>query len=70
MGIDIDPVSLHGDEVLEAQPFVDRDHDIVDIVECVLATAQPRTAQAGSGTWVTVRHARGQGNPVDQIIPA
>ncbi|MEO8959145.1 MAG: hypothetical protein ABI304_09385, partial [Rudaea sp.] len=57
-----------GHEVLEAKPFADRDHDIVDSAECVLATPQTRTEQAGSGTWATVRYAREQGQPVDLII--
>jgi len=57
------------DEVLEAKAHIDRDHDIVDSVEYMLATPLQRDEQTRSGTWTTVRYARKQNRPTDVILP-
>lgn len=49
------------DEVREAKPFIERDHDIVDETEAMLATPLTWEEQTRSGTWTTVRYARKQG---------
>jgi hypothetical protein len=49
------------DEVLEAKPFIERDHDIVDATEVMLATPLTYGETVRSGTWTTVRYARKQG---------
>lgn len=56
------------DEVLEAKPFIKRDHDIVDSAEKMIAT--PAGAeQVRSGTWTTVRYAKKQGKDIRIIMP-
>jgi len=49
------------DEVREPKPFIERDHDIVDETEVMLATPLTHEEIARSGTWTTVRYARKQG---------
>jgi hypothetical protein len=49
------------DEVREAKPFIERDHDIVDETEAMLATPLTYEETARSGTWTTVRYARKKG---------
>jgi hypothetical protein len=49
------------DEVREAKPFIERDHDIVDETEIMLATPLTHEETIRSGTWTTVRYARKQG---------
>jgi hypothetical protein len=57
------------DETLEAKPFVDRDHDIVDVSERLIATPLTRQEQLRSGTWTTVRYARKVGRIIDLVLP-
>jgi hypothetical protein len=49
------------DEVREAKPFIERDHDIVDETEVMLATPLTCAEQVRSGTWTTIRYAKKQG---------
>lgn len=48
------------DEIREAKPSLNRNHDIVD--ECEFLIAAPKTAveQLRSGTWSTIRYAKNQ----------
>jgi hypothetical protein len=55
-------------EVLEAKPFIERDHDIVDVTETMLATPLTYEEQARSGTWTTVRYAKKQGRVEGQSL--
>jgi hypothetical protein len=57
------------DATLEAKPHIDRDHDIVDAVDHMLATPLQREEINRSGTWTTVRYARKQNRPLDVILP-
>ena len=57
------------DEVREAKPFIERDHDIVDETERMLATPLTRVEQTRSGTWTTVRYARKMDRQIDLILP-
>ena len=49
------------DEVLEAKPFIERDHNIVNATEVMLATPLTHGEITRSGTWTTVRYAKKQG---------
>src|SRR5579863_9520966 len=49
------------DEVREAKPFIERDHDIVDETEMMLATPLTHEELTRSGTWTTVRYAKKRG---------
>lgn len=57
------------DETLEAKPFIERDREIVDAVEHMLATPLSREEVIRSGTWTTVRYARKVGRQIDLILP-
>jgi hypothetical protein len=78
-GLANDPTNLEyrsefaqNDEVLEAKPFIDRDRDIVDVTEHIVATPRTRIDETPSlsGTWATVRYARKREKPVCLILPA
>jgi|SRR5271157_6397207 len=56
------------DETLGAKPFIDRDHDIVDATETMLATPLTYEEQNRSGTWTTVRYAKKQGRVEGQSL--
>jgi len=67
-GLGKDPANLQfrsdwsgSDETLEAKPYIDRDHDIVDATELMIATPLTYGEQTRSGTWTTVRYAKAQG---------
>jgi len=47
--------------VREAKPFIERDHDIVDETEAMIAVSRTYEEQTRSGTWTTVRYAKAQG---------
>jgi hypothetical protein len=49
------------DEVREAKPFIERDRDIVNETEAMLATPMTWEEQTRSGTWTTIRYAKKQG---------
>lgn len=57
------------DEVLEAKLHLDRDHDIVDAVDYMLATPLTREERTRSGTWTTVRYARTKNLLMEVILP-
>jgi hypothetical protein len=76
-GLAKDPANLKyrsewtgSDETLEAKPFIERDHDIVDVTERMVATPLTREEQLRSGTWTTVRYARTQNRLIDLVLPA
>ncbi len=60
---------MGNDRVMEAKPFADRDRDIVNATDRLLASPRTRLEEIGSGTWATVRYAQGLGKPVDLILP-
>ncbi len=56
------------DETRPPKPYLERDRDIVDETDILIATpAGPETLR--SGTWATIRHARKTGKPVLIINP-
>lgn len=44
--------------VLQAKPYLERNHDIVDAVDFMFATPGEINEQLRSGTWATIRYAR------------
>lgn len=58
-----------GDTVWQPLPYLERNHDIVD--ECDVLIAAPKTPneELRSGTWATVRYARRIGRPVNILTP-
>lgn len=57
------------DEVREPKPFLERDHNIVDETNPLIATPKGMTEELRSGTWATIRYARKQGKQVIIIYP-
>ena len=57
------------DETRDPKPFVARDRDIVDETERMVAAPLTGAEQARSGTWTTVRYARGLGRKVEVLAP-
>jgi hypothetical protein len=45
-------------QVLRPKPYIQRNHDIVDAVEMLIATPRQFDEVARSGTWATIRYAR------------
>lgn len=56
-------------EVREPAPYLERDHNIVDDCQEVLATPAQRFEILRSGTWATIRYARKIGKRVTVIYP-
>ena len=51
------------------RPYLERNHDIVDACDVLVAAPGEREEQLRSGTWATVRYARKQGKVVYIIYP-
>jgi len=45
-------------EVKDAKEYLDRNHDIVDSSDVMIATPEQDTEQVRSGTWATIRYAK------------
>ena len=57
-----------GHKTLPPRPYIQRNHDIVDAVELIVAIpAGPEITR--SGTWATIRYARKTGIPIYVINP-
>lgn len=59
----------HGDQVLPPKSYLQRNHDIVDASEVLLACPKTRTEELRSGTWATIRYARSLGREVVIMNP-
>ena len=59
---------VRADEVLPARDYLDRNRDIVDAAEVLLALPSG-PERLRSGTWATVRYARRTGRPVEVRLP-
>ena len=53
-----------GDEFKEPEPYITRDHKIVDGTECLIGTPLQNDEILRSGTWATIRYGRKTGKPV------
>lgn len=58
-----------GDETRHPRPYKDRNYDIVDDTDVLIATPSHPNEILQSGTWQTIRHARKTGKPVVVINP-
>lgn len=55
---------IHG-----VKPYLDRNCDIVDAAEVLVACPSTRAEQLRSGTWATVRYARKTGKILRMVMP-
>lgn len=53
-----------------AKPYIERNHDIVDETQHLIATPHTAIEKARSGTWATVRYSRKLGKSREVIGPA
>lgn len=60
---------LYYDFTYDAKPYLERNHDIVDAVDYMLATPKEFTEQLRSGTWSTIRYAKKMKKPLTIIYP-
>lgn len=59
-----------GDVILPQREYQDRNHDIVDATDYLIATPDSYTEKfRGSGTWATIRYAVKKGKTVYVIYP-
>lgn len=59
----------HELELREPKPYLDRNRDIVDESDLLIACPKETTEQVKGGTWYTVRYARSVGKPITIIWP-
>lgn len=55
---------------MEAKPYLDRNRDIVDATDGMIATPGEAVEQVRSGTWSTVRYALRKGRKVSLVLPS
>ena len=58
-----------GGLVKDRKPYLERNHDIVDSVDLLIAAPRTSEEQLRSGTWSTVRYARKIGKSIVIITP-
>lgn len=56
--------------IMEPKPYLERNHDIVDAIDLLIACPKDGVERMRSGTWATVRYARTKGIPVAIIYPS
>lgn len=54
---------------LSAKPALERNHDIVDAADIMIATPKERREVLRSGTWATIRYCKKMGKIVHVIYP-
>lgn len=59
----------HGDFTYPVQPFLDRNHQMVDMTDLTIATPKEAQPVLRSGTWATFRYSMGQLKPTVLIQP-
>lgn len=59
----------NGVTILKAKDYLDRNHDIVDATDFLIATPDGYKEKLRSGTWATIRYAQKQGKIVAVIWP-
>lgn len=60
---------LHGDETRESKPYIERNHDIVDETDVLIAAPNSMTERLRSGTWATIRYATKIGKQIYIVYP-
>jgi hypothetical protein len=60
---------VEGDGIEEPKPYLQRNRDIVDVVDALIAAPGEFEEQLRSGTWATVRYARARPKPVWVVLP-
>lgn len=55
--------------LLPWKPFLERNYDIVDVCEALIAAPRTLYEERRSGTWATIRYARKIGRPVIILDP-
>ena len=58
-----------GDEERIARPYLERNHDIVNESDLLIATPGETEEQLRSGTWATIRFARKRHKPIFLVFP-
>ena len=58
-----------GDFVYPPKPYLERNHDIVDVIDKLIATPYEFKEQLRSGTWATIRYATKKHKRVVVIYP-
>jgi len=59
----------HSEHILKPKPYLERNHDIVDAVDVLIATPRTNHEELRSGTWATIRYALSKGKKVIVIYP-
>lgn len=59
-----------GDVNLLEKPYLERNHDIIDVCDLLIATPKEEDEQLRSGTWATVRYARKQKKSIYIVFPS
>lgn len=58
-----------GDDSRAPKPYLDRNRDIVDETDVLVAAPADMTEQPKGGTWYTIRYARKQGRVINIVWP-
>lgn len=61
---------LSAPHIFPSKPYIERNHDIVDETEAMIATPATSKMELRSGTWATVRYAVRMGRPVLVVWPS
>ncbi len=56
-------------QVLRPKPYLQRNHDIVDACDMLIATPRTKEEVLRSGTWATIRYAHKQHKDIAIILP-
>lgn len=56
-------------ELRAEKPYLERNRDIVNETDCMIATPSGRTEMVRSGTWATIRYARKVSKPLTIVYP-
>lgn len=67
--VDVKRAFCDFDVALPPRPYIDRNHDIVDACDFLLATPRGYVEELRSGTWATIRYARKIGTALRIIYP-
>lgn len=67
--VDTKRAFCYSDETLPPKPYLDRNKDIVDATDFLIASPGEKEEQLRSGTWSTVRYARKKNKRVMIIFP-